>query len=342
MAQIGIRPLSQILRRVALSHRAGLDIRTIWEKEANRGSPAHRQRINSVALQIADGDSLAEAMSACDGYFPTLTCDLVDVGEKTGRLDDVLVGLAEHYENLLDLRRTFLMGVLWPGIELSLAICVIGLLILVMGMIPAGPSGPIDILGFGLVGMSGLVKYMFIVAATIGGVAWVVVALMRGWLGPKPLQLTMQLPVIGNCLRTSALSRLAWTLSLALDSGLDARRSIRMALQSTQNAYFTSQMGIVDGEIERGNQFHEALRETGLFPDDFLSSLETAEISGTHGESLARLANDYRDRAKATAKMLTVASTFALVGFVFVLIIFLIFRLAMFYIGTIEGALEGI
>jgi len=330
-----------MLRRVATSHRAGVDIRTTCRKEAERGSPTHRQRVATMSERVANGDSLAEAMSACDGYFPSLTCDLVDVGEKTGRLEDVLSGLAEHYEHLLNLRRTFLMGILWPGIELLGAIGVIGLLILVMGMIPAGPSGePIDILGFGLVGVPGLLKYMFLVAAVFGGIAWVVIALMRGWLGPKPLQLVMQAPVIGNCLRTSALSRLAWTLSLALDSGLDARRSIRMAIRSTQNAYYTSQMEIVDGAIAQGKEFHEALRETELFPDEFLSSLETAELSGTHGESLARLANDYRDRAKSSARMLTIASTVALVGLVFVFIIFLIFRLAMFYIGTIYGALE--
>jgi len=327
MPQIGIRPLSQILRRVALSIRAGVDIRTIWKKEAERGSPTHRQQVTTISKRIADGDSLAEAMSACEGYFPSLTCDLVDVGEKTGRLDEVLSGLADHYEHLMDLRRTFLMGVLWPGIQLFAAICIVGLLILIMGMIPTGPSGkPLDILGFGA-GMKGFITYIFFVTAVLGGIAWLVIALMRGWLGTKPLQLAMQVPVMGGCLRTSALSRLAWTLSLALESGLDARRSIRMALRSTQNAYYTSQMEIVDGEIEQGNEFHEALRATGLFPDEFLGSLEAAEVAGTQSESLARLADDYRDRAKTAAKALTVVASFAVWGMAALMIIMLIFRL---------------
>jgi type II secretory pathway component PulF len=114
---------------------------------------------------------------------------------------------------------------------------------------------------------------------------------------------------------------------LALDAGMDARRSIKLALRSTQNAYYTSQMDAVDGAIERGREFHEALRSTGLFPEDFLSSLETAELSGTHGESLARLANDYRDRAKAAAKVLTLASTFAVLGLGMVIMVALIFQL---------------
>jgi len=321
---------------------AGLDIRTIWQKEAERGSPIHRQQASTVSDRINVGDSVAEAMSACDGYFPQLTCDLVEVGEKTGRMDEVVMGLAAHYEHLLDLRRTFLMGILWPGIQMFAAVCVIGLLIWIMGILPTGPSGePTDILGLGLVGTQGVIIYMFIVGAVAAGIAWLVLAFLRGWFGPKPLELAMQVPVIGGCMQTSALSRLAWTLSLALDSGMDARRSIKLAVRSTQNAYYTSQMNTVDSQIEQGKEFHTVLRSTGLFPDDFLSSLETAEISGTHGESLARLANDYRDRAKTAAKALTIAASFVVWGMVAVIIVLLIFRLAMFYIGTLNEALQG-
>ena len=123
---------------------------------------------------------------------------------------------------------------------------------------------------------------------------------------------------------------------------MDARRSIKLALRSTQNAYYTSHLETVDNAIAQGSEFHEALRATGSFPDDFLSSLETAEVAGTHGESLARLADDYRDRAKAAAKTLTVTSTFAVLALVFAILILLIVRLAMFYLGTLYGALEGI
>jgi len=310
-----------------MSVRAGLDIRTIWQKETERGSPTHRQQAARVSEKIAAGDSMAEAIAACESYFPQLTCDLIDVGEKTGQVDVVVLGLADHYEHLLDLRRTFLMGILWPAIELLAAVFIVGLLILVMGMIGSRPSGePMRILGFEA-GTKGLVTYIFFIFALVAAVAWFVIAVKRGWFGTKPIELAMRVPVIGGCLQTAALSRLAWTLSLALDAGMEARRSIKLAIRSTQNAYYTSQMETVDSAIERGQEFHEALRSTDLFPDDFLSSLETAELSGTHGESLARLANDYRDRAKGAAKTLTVASTFAVLGLGMVIMVALIFQM---------------
>lgn len=341
MPRIGTRPLAQMLRRVGTSVRAGLDVRTIWQKEMDRGSPTHRQKASIVSDRIANGASMAEALAACDGYFPQLTCDLVEVGEKTGRLDEVVLGLADHYEHLLDLRRTFLTGILWPAIELTAAIFIIGLLILVMGIIGSSPTGePFRILGFEA-GTKGLITYIFFLTSIAAAIAWFVIAMRRGWFGPKAIKLAMHVPVIGRCLQTAALSRLAWTLSLALDAGMDAKRSIRLALRGTQNAYYTSEMDAVESAIGVGKEFHEALRATGLFPDDFLSSLETAELSGTHSESLGRLASDYRERAKATAQTLTVVASFAVWGLVALIIVVVIIQLFLtVYMAPYREAME--
>jgi type IV pilus assembly protein PilC len=96
----------------------------------------------------------------------------------------------------------------------------------------------------------------------------------------------------------------------------------------------------VDNAVVHGDEFHSALARTGVFPDDFIHALEAAEISGTHGESLQRLAEDYRDRTKVAARALTIAATTAVWIFVMGLLIFLIFRIAMSYVGMIYDALE--
>ncbi len=343
MARIGTRTLAQLLRRVGTSLKAGLDERTIWERESRQGSPIQREQLAEVSRRIAAGDSCAEALAACQGYFPSLACDLVEVGERAGCLDNVLFLLADHYEHLLDLRRTFLIGIAWPAIQLAAAIGIVGLLIWITGFIGGmSPGGkPIDVLGFGLVGTWGLIKYLFLVGSVLGTIAFLVVALMRGALGPRPLQLAMQVPVIGGCLRAFALSRLAGTLSITLDAGVDALRAMQLSLRSTQNAYYTSHCEAAEGMIRDGHEFHEALRVTGVFPADFLHSLETAELTGTPGETLDRLAKDYRQRAQTAAKALAVAASFAIWVLVAGLLVLLIFRIFMVsYLGPIQEALD--
>ncbi len=329
MGRIGLGKLTQLLRRVGASLRAGLAPLSTWEKEAQYGSPAHRAMMQQVSQTIADGGSMADGMNACHGYFPPLVCTLIEVGEQSGRLDDILRGLAEHYESLLGLRRTFLLGIAWPAIQLGMAIVIVGLLIWALGIVRSMTGIESDPLGFGLVGTRGLLMYLALVGTVFGGSAIAVLGLLRGAFGPAPLEIAMRTPVVGNCLKTAALSRLAWTLSLTLDSGMDARRAMRLALRSTENAYYTSRLTAVDTALIEGQEFHTALRATGLFPTEFLQLLETAEISGTHGESLQRLANEYRQRAQAAAKALAVAASFVVWLLVAMLLVALIFRMAI-------------
>lgn len=338
MARIGTRPLAQLLRRLGISLKAGLDLRRLWEQESRQGLPLHRERLAEVSRRVAAGDSCAEAMAACQGYFPSLACDLVEVGERAGRLEEVLLMLADHYDHLVDLRRTFFVGILWPAIQLSAAIGIVGLLIWITGIIGGmSASGkPMDVLGFGLVGVGGLIRYLLFVGVAAGAIAFLVTALWRGTFGPRPLQLAMQLPVIGGCLRTFALSRFAWTLSITLEAGVDAPRALELSLRSTQNEYYASRRHVADMMIREGKEFHEALRATGVFPDDFLHGLETAELAGTPSETLGRFAGDYRQRAQTAAHALAIAASFAIWALVAVLLIFLIFRIFFVaYLGPI-------
>jgi type II secretory pathway component PulF len=335
MAHISTRQASQMCQRLGTALHAGLDILATLRREAGYGSPAYRRNMAEVAERVSGGATLAEAIRESSPYYPQLTCELVDVGEQTGNLESVLLRLSEHYQHLLRLRRTFLFGILWPVVQLTVAILVIGLLILLLGVL--GTSATF----FGLQGTRGVTIYATVVIGCIVALALLARGLLRGWFGPVPAKLLMRVPVLGTTLQTMALARLAWTLSLALNAGIDARRAIRMALQSTQSRYYTQHIAEVDAVIVRGGQFHEALRRTGAFSEEFLTALENAEITGTESESLTRLSEDYQQRAETATLALTVAASFVIWALVAALIIYVIFRLFFtLYLDPIHEALE--
>ena len=56
---------------------------------------------------------------------------------------------------------------------------------------------------------------------------------------------------------------------------------------------------------------------------------------------MAHLADQYRDRATAAFRVLTVVAGFAVWGIVATAIIVLIFRLAAFYFGMLQDAADG-
>jgi type II secretory pathway component PulF len=341
--RIGLRPLVYLLRRLASGYRAGVDPRRIWAMETQSGPLGQRAAFQEIGRRTADGDALSQSLRGCGGVFPSLVADMVELGEQTGKMDTVFTRLADHYEHIADLRRSFLIGILWPAIQFVFAVLLVGFLIWIFGWITERNEGDmVDPLGFGLVGTRGLAIYFGGIGFLVANALLAALAFKQGWLGAPIARVLLALPVIGKCLRMNALARMAWTLSLALESGSDARRALRLSLRSSQLAYYEEMADQADAVILRGGEFHEALRSTGRFPDDFLMALESAEHAGAVAESLDVVSRDYSERAKLANKLLTTAATIAIGAAVAVFVVFLIFRLFFFYLGMLEDALKGI
>ncbi len=340
--RIRLSELSAFCRRLANSLEAGIDLKRVLGREAQRSlSPQLAAQVAQIRAELASGNTLTQAVESTGRFFPEQFCDLVAVGEETGQLPEVLHQLADHYDHLMQLRRTFLASITWPAIQLGAAIGIIGLLIWVMGIIGSMPGRePIDILGLGLVGTSGLAVYcgFWLFVAAGAWFAWQ--SVRRGALWTTPLQVAvLRVPALGSSLRTLALARMAWSLQLTLNTGMSLKRALQLALASTQNATFTRHTEQVTSAVARGDEIGEALEQTGDFPRDFLDTLEVGERSGKLPESLAILARQYQQKAQQALATLTVVAGFGVWGMVAVLIIVMIFRIFSFYLGAIQDAL---
>jgi len=338
--RIAIKQLAGLCRRTAISLSAGVDVRTVWSREVQRASgQVDRERIQDVSQAIGQGETLAAALAATGDYFPPLMRELVDVGERTGHLSEVLTQLAEHYENQIDLRRTFLAAATWPLIELAAAVTIIGFLILALGVIENLTGTRVDPLGLGLIGVPGLVVYLAALTAVVLAFFFVLRAIRRGLAWTRPIQrAVLRLPGVGGPLRTLALARLAWTLHLTFKTGMEVRRSLRLSLGTTRNATYTDHIETIDAQIEMGHSLHEAFLAAGVFPSDFLDSVAVAEQSGRMTESMDLLARQYLAQARMAMATLTKVGGFAVWVLVAAAIILLIFKLASFYIGILEDA----
>ncbi|MCA9144907.1 MAG: type II secretion system F family protein [Planctomycetaceae bacterium] len=333
--RIGLQSLSRFCHNIGTGLHAGVDVRRVFETESNRGTMLHRNKVIEIRDHVARGASVSSAIKASNGYFPPLLCEMVEVGERTGRLEQIFIRLGEYYDQLVKLRRTFLMGIAWPMLELVGAILVIGLFILIIGMVSDEP--PMTF--FGLYGVRGAIIYFTIVGLIGGSIGLTIVSAMKGWVNLDPIfSLLMRLPFIGTGLQNVALSRLTWALAMATDSDLSAQRAVELAVRTTQSTYY---MRFIDGMknvIGRGKTIHEAFATTGVYPDEFLASVETGEIAGSLSETMLIVSRDYEERTKTFFRVLTgVAGTLVFLT-VAGIIITMIFKMAMQYIGILNDA----
>src|SRR5262245_2407884 len=139
---ISTRSLINLCHRVGAAVKSGVDARRVWEMEERHATGQLRSAIGAIRHQVASGGTVYEGMQASNGYFPPMFVQMVAVGEQTGKLDEVLHRLVEHYEHLANMRRMFWTGVAWPLFELAFAVVIIGFVIFVAGIIGSVTKSP--------------------------------------------------------------------------------------------------------------------------------------------------------------------------------------------------------
>ncbi|MBI2824537.1 MAG: type II secretion system F family protein [Planctomycetia bacterium] len=329
--RIGLRDLAGLCRRLGTALSSGIDVRRVWQREAaDARSPILRRHLQAISDAVARGETVSDAMRPVGEYFPALVHAMVDVGEHTGHTAEIFRHLAEHYEEQLRLRRSFMASITGPMIQLGMALAIIGLLILVMGALSSAGRGNIDILGLGLVGESGFVVYCLTLVTIAAGGVFLYQAMRRGLAWTEPVQkFLLRLPAVGSPIKTISLAQMAWAMQLTMDSGMELLRAMKLSIASTRNAFYTQHTDRIVSSLRSGNEIHEALEATGAFPHEFLSTIEVGERSGRLPEAMKNLSAMYHDQAQLALRTLTTLAGYSVWAAVALMIVLAIVRMMM-------------
>lgn len=338
--RIRLKPLAALCHRLAIATGAGLEDRRIWRDEAQRASGSQRAVATHVSDSLARGRSISDALADSGDFLPPLFKQIVAVGDASGQLDRTYRRLAEHYDHSLAAKRALAGAVAWPALQLGIAALVVGLVIWVTAALGLKDfdGKPIDLFGFGLVGSRGLAIYIALLVALAGALVFVLAAVRRGAAGTRTLQqLALRIPVVGRAVETLAMAQFTWALQLVLDTPMDLRKALPLALGATGNDAYARLGPQVAQRVGQGGTIHAALAETGAIPRELLDAIEVGEQSGMLAETMQRQAREYQERAATAVKVLGQALGYAVWFAVMALLILLIFRVFSFYTGTIQS-----
>ena len=317
MARISYRQLAKLFQRMGTSYSAGIDLLSIYDKESRIAGKTYRQKSTQIKNQLAEGDSLTDAMAATEGYFPDLALAVVRAGEKSGRLEDSFLRLSKHYDSLVKFRTRFLNSIAWPAFELAASIGIIGLLILVMHwvMVDIGGVDPIDWFGMGsttgnfllycgVVGFFALVAFLLIFGS------------VKGWYGTLPMRIARKVPLVGKTFEHLSLSRFAWAMSAAENAGMDVLETGKLSLEATENYYYQMVIPEVLYDLRKGKSFSQTFLATDAFPEEIVTSIENGETAGKLAETMHRVSLDLQERAEANLQIISKIGFVLMMGFV--------------------------
>jgi type II secretory pathway component PulF len=331
--RVGLKPLAWLCRRLSISLSAGVDIRRTLTREAESARQPLKGRLEQIQTAVNRGSSFSEGVLATDNYFPSLFRELTVVGDQTGNLAEVLRELAEQYDQQLIRRREFLSALTWPMIELGASIFIVAFLIWIADVIG------VDVLGMGLIGTEGLVKY-FTFIGCVAACVWFAVQLAKReylWLWPVEA-LVARLPVLGRIHETLSVARLTWAMSVTMGSAMEIRKAIELSLKSSRNSRYAGAYYEIWRRVMRGSSLHLAMAETRVFPARLLDAIAVGEESGRLPETLERLSQHYADEARMALSILSRLAGFAVWGIVAMIIISLIFKIFGGYMNILNSA----
>jgi type II secretory pathway component PulF len=320
---------------------AGLTLAQAMKNQAKKGPLAVRPVAARLSDQLNEGESFKKALREERDRFPPLFLTLSAVAEETGMLPEVLRELEEYFELQVQQWKKFLGMIAWPAFQFFAAIGVISLLILILGMMPRMENGKPAFTVFGLYGESGAAIFFFGWIAFIvfvGFAYWVLKEVLRS--GGLVDSILLQIPVIGGCLRTFAIGRFSMGMALTMEAGVPVPEAGRLSLYATGNGAFDNQGKKVATLLKEGQTLTTALKETTLFPEDYLSAVDNAEESGQEPDVFRRLAEQYHDHGTRAMKMLTMVAGGLVWLIVAGMIIYFIIHLVMQMVGPYKEVLD--
>jgi type IV pilus assembly protein PilC len=138
-SRIPSKNLSLMSRSLATMLHSGVALLKALDVASRKsGHPGCRRALEKATVEVRSGQDLATALRAQPGAFPELYLDMTAVAEQTGMLPEVLTQLADHYENLVRIRRMFVTMIAWPVIQLFLAIFIVAGVLWLVGVLSDG------------------------------------------------------------------------------------------------------------------------------------------------------------------------------------------------------------
>jgi len=333
-----LRDLTEFCRRMGISLKAGVDILKVLQNETGAGTQQHRQVMGRVREKIVEGNSLTKAMVSEKKYFPPLLIQMVHASEMSGRLESMFLYMAQYYADLKKSRSEFLGKIAWPVFQLGMAVVIIGVVILIQAIVSPGQD-TYDATALGLRGYDGFVRYCIIVTVLFGSLGVVIWGVWKNWFNCHRIlmPLVQRIPTIGTALVTLGLSRLSMTLSMLLNAGVEAQRSLKQAFLATGNYYYISGMDRALEVIGKGQSFGDAFDAAEVLPREFVDAVKVGELSGTETESLDHLAEQYRERGQAALSTLATVAGMAIWLSILMILAFIVLRMALQYIGLLTS-----
>jgi len=289
--------LALLTRQLATLLAAGLTVEQAMNALIEQSDKqTERQLLAAVRGDVLAGQPLARALGRHPGSFPPVYLTLVEAGERSGKLADVLARLADYTEDREQLRGKVMLAFIYPVLVTSVAVTVVtGLLVYVVPQVVQvfrNTNQALPLLTRALIALSDFLRgyggflLVVLVAAAFGARAALAVPSIR----EKWHRWLLRLPVFTPLYRGLNTARLASTLAILVGSRVPLLTALRAGAGVVSNLPMRRALEEAAEHVQQGSTLARALGASKLFPPLMVHMIASGEASGRLAEMLERTA----------------------------------------------------
>ena len=263
-----------------------------------------------VVFDVESGNTVADALSKHPRAFTNLYVNMVAAGEAGGILDTILMRLATFLEKNDALVRKVKGAMIYPTVIMSVA--AIAIVVLLIFVIPVFENM------FGSVGLALPLPTRIVIGASrflkaywwVLGAAIIVGAYLfrKYYASPSGKlvidRLMLKMPVLGDVLRKSAVSRFTRTLGTLISSGVSILEGLEITAKTAGNRVIQDAIMQSRSSIAGGDTIAQPLQKSKVFPPMVISMIAVGEQTGGLDEMLSKIADFYDEEVDAAVSNL--------------------------------------
>ena len=273
---------------------------------------AMKELISKVRDDVSAGNDFASALQKHPKHFDELFCNLIESGEQSGALEQMLDKVAVYKEKTEALRAKIKKAMMYPAITLIIASVVT--VILLVKVVPTFES---MFKSFGS-DLPAPTKMVVAISEWTQTYWWVMLAVivsfvvgMKQALARSPAfkdrfeELLLKAPVFGDLLMKAAVARFARVLSTTCAAGVPLVEALDSVAGAVGNSVYRKAVINVRDEVSQGQQMHFAMKATGVFPNMVVQMTSIGEESGALDTMLSKAADYFEDEVDNAVDNLT-------------------------------------
>ncbi len=278
-------------------------------------SEQHQGKAKSIVLHLKDdvssGRSIAESMKRQPEVFDSLTVKMLEVGQNTGNLDEILRQVSEFKRRSHEFRDRVMSALLYPmiivivslGVSVFLMTVVVPMLLESLAETGKTLPLPTRILQFmsNILSQHGWWLGIVLLSSVIG--AWLALQTDRGRRFRD--RMFLRVPLLGMMGRKQEIARIALVIATLMKSNVEFLPSIAIAKGTTKNTLLYDALEECERDVESGKEIGQSLGKSSYFPPMVAQVFTVGQQSGRLEEMLFRLSKDYDSQVESISSRLS-------------------------------------